>query len=140
MNYNAIKNLFSTLVGGVLNKYEPTAGLPEIDPVVLSITKTYHRIAVSSTVSAPMKDYAHRLVYSYLPAIECNYHACIATHNDKVLRLNRSVESIRDETLEYIDACLLDIEHGAVFKDNLGDVFLNTLITFETQIEARAVN
>lgn len=140
MNYNTVKKLVNNIFGSVLGGIDRSAEVDDIDPTVAKITQAYDRISESSTVTPTMKDYARRLTYYYLPAVECNYQALTATKNTKVTRLNRSVESIREESLECIHSCLLDIEHGAVFKDNLGDVFLNVLIVFEQQLEARAIS
>lgn len=142
MNYSVIKNLISKFVGGITNTSHDESLSPEkpVDHLVLKITDTYDRIEQSDTVAPAMKDYAFRLIYAYLPAIECSHHALTANPNDKILRLNKSVDGMRNDSLEQIEACLIDIEHGAVFKDNLGDVFLNALLDFEAKLEGRVVD
>ena len=136
MNYDKIKKIVSGFFGVTLKEKGERS---DIEQKVLSIMQTYERISASDDVSSSMKGYAHRLVHNYLPAIQHAYDACAATPNDKVLRLNKSVDSIRLEAVEQIDSCLIDIEHGAIYKDNLGDVFLNTMIVFEAQLEARPI-
>lgn len=139
MSYISIKKIVSTFLDDALNRKGKGGNAIEDDPTVLNIMQTYDRVSISDDVSSPMKDYAHRLVHNYLPAIERAYEACTATPNNKVSRLNKSVDDIRLEVLEQIDSCLIDIEYGAIYKDNLGDVFLNTMIVFEAQLEARPI-
>lgn len=94
------------------------------------------RIQASSEVSEDMKLYAQRLVDTYLPAVYCTYAACEG-NSDTLNRLNKDLEELKDNIISSIESCLLDIEHGAYFDDNLSNPFINCLLAFEQVIDDR---
>lgn len=137
MNYSKIKTFISNLLSGSLPIEDSQPNIDPEPPIVTSIRNVLGRINAGSTVDSAMKEYANRLVHVYLNSITGNYYGCVGAADDTAARLGRSIEDIRDEIMSHIEACLIDIEHGAVFKDNLSDVFLTCMLDFEQQLESR---
>lgn len=137
MNYSHIKTFFSKLFSsGTIAKEEPLDGA-ETPLIVFSIHEVLTRINEASTVDCVMKEYANKLVHTYLTATMGNYYSCVGAADETASRLGRDIEAINNDILIHIEACLIDIEHGAVFKDNLSDVFLSCLLNFEQKLESR---
>lgn len=138
MNYTKIKKLISKLVSNSIAKRDNSPDAISVPPVITSIHETLARINAMPTIDDAMKVYASRLVDVYLSATAGNYSACIGAAEEVAQRLGRSVESINTEIASQVEACLIDIEHGAVFKDNLSEAFLSCLLDFEQRLESRA--
>lgn len=105
--------------------------------VVVSIHEVLNHINEDATIDCAMKEYANKLVHIYLTAIMGNYYSCVGAADETASRLGRGIDTINDDILIHVEACLIDIKHGAVFKDNLSDVFLSCLLSFEQKIESR---
>lgn len=136
MNYRHIKSLIAKFLSGN-NASKSVQSISEKLPIVTSIHNVLERINQSDTIDASMKLYSNRLVHIYLKAVIVNYDSCVGEAEDMALRLGRDIDTIYNEIMGHIEVCLIDIEHGAIFKDNLSDVFLSCLMGFEQKIEAR---
>lgn len=101
------------------------------------IHRALDRVMDNKDVSDPMKQYATKLVDTYLPAIYCTYMASEGSADNVTARINKDIDKVRDNILTSIEACLIDIEHGAVFDDNLNNPFINCLLSFEQIIDDR---
>jgi hypothetical protein len=94
-------------------------------------------ITANPDIDTDMKIYADRLVKIYLPAILSSYNASKDNSDEIAQRLNRTVDNVKNEIFSYIEGCLTDIECGAIFKDNLADIFLTSMVEFEQRLESR---
>lgn len=111
----------------------PMVVIPDSTSAILT------RILASESVTPEMKEYADRIVNIYMPAIDASYKACAGVYNVTEARAGKSVEDVNAEIVGHIEECLIDIEHGAVFKDNLSNAFFLCLLDFENKIESREV-
>lgn len=134
MSYDAFISFLANLFN--VSDNEP----PAIKAIIRSIKDTAKRINKNDGISNEMQVYAHRLVNVYLPAVNAIHKACTGMTDAKAARLDKAVNDTREESLLQIESCLIDIEHGAVFRDNLGDIFFNCQLNFEQVLEARAIH
>lgn len=140
MNYNNIKELIGRFIRVTPISPSVPLDVPYEPEIVSSIHNALKRINDSTTVDTAMKEYANRLVGVYLVSITGNYHGCLGRSDETANRLGRTIADINNEILSHIEGCLVDIEHGAVFKDNLSDVFLSCMIAFEQKLESRTLS
>lgn len=101
------------------------------------IHRALDRVMKNKEVSDSMKQYATKLVDTYLPAIYCTYMASEGSADNVAARINKDITKVRDNILSSMEACLVDIEHGAVFNDDLNSPFVNCLLSFEQIIDDR---
>lgn len=137
MNYGHIKSFITKIFSGK-SPAKDTHSVSAKSSMIASIHESLGRINQSDTIDDSMKLYSNRLVHIYLKAIMVNYDSCVGESEDTALRLGRDIDTIHNEIIGYIEACLIDIEYGAVFKDDLSDIFLSCLLGFEQKIESRA--
>lgn len=130
MNISSIKSFINRLI----NSKQDT-------PLVLDDYAIFNEklsvIAANPDINADMKKYANRLVNIYLPAILSSYNASKDNSDELAHRLNRTVDDVKIEIFSYIEGCLTDIECGAIFDDNLSDIFLTSMVEFEQRLESR---
>lgn len=110
------------------------------NPRISRILAIHRRLKESDKVSPDMLVFSDRLVYNYLPAIEASFIACEGSDESlRVSRIKKDITEIKETILSSIESCLIDIEHGTVFADNLSSPFVNCLLDFESYIDAREV-
>lgn len=137
MNISSIKSFINRLIN---SKQDTPLALNDSDCAKQDYAIFNEKLSVivaNPNINTDMKRYANRLVKIYLPAILSSYNASKDNSDEMAQRLNRTVDDVKTEIFYYIESCLTDIECGAVFKDNLADIFLTSMVEFEQRLESR---